>query len=259
VLVSQLQRHQSAGDPAAQVQCDEIAKVLREAGDLRDACNASTSAADAWVALGQFAKAEEALRRSIAEADALSLTMTLTVCESNLGHVLTLQGRAADGLPLLKHSLDAVCSAGYPRAEGWVRAYLSEALRLTGDLEGALREAEIAAERAATIPPVAAFALAHVAKARLDLGDTAGALEAARQCLPFASGMEEGETTVRLVAVEVHLAAGQHDEARKLLQEAAERVRARAESIADPSLRELFLRGDPNAVRTLELERELLG
>jgi tetratricopeptide (TPR) repeat protein len=105
-------------------------------------------------------------------------------------------------------------------------------------------------------PPLRALAWATLARIELSRGAAREALEAAEAAyaiLASPGGLEEGESLVRLAWAEALEAAGRHEEARAALAAAAERLRARADRISAPEVRERFLTAVPENARTLEL------
>jgi hypothetical protein len=126
-----------------------------------------------------------------------------------------------------------------------------------GDAPGAL--AVLAPIDAATIDPSnVVFVLTVRAQALLAMGRTDDALAAVRAAatvLDRLGQLEEGESYVRLVHVEVLRAAAQ--DVQPALGHAAKRIAACASRIVQPEWRERFLAGVPENVRTLALAREL--
>jgi eukaryotic-like serine/threonine-protein kinase len=72
-------------------------------------------------------------------------------------------------------------------------------------------------------------------------------------------GIEEGEALIRLVHTRALEAIGEDSAARAALIAARDRLLARAAKIADPALREGFLRAVPDNARTLAVARARLG
>jgi hypothetical protein len=99
------------------------------------------------------------------------------------------------------------------------------------------------------------LALTTVARARLELGDGGGALEAASEAtglLDALGGLEEGEAVLHLVHARALERAGRAAEAAAVLARGAAFVRALARRIGDPEWRARILEDVP-------AHRELLG
>ncbi len=138
---------------------------------------------------------------------------------------------------------------------------LAEALRRTGDLEGA--EREIQAARAMVMPLDQPGMLATLAAIRLVQGRAADALAAAEDAMARWAAMAGCSlfrgACVRLVHAEALHATGAHDDARRAIDDARSRLFAIAGKIAGPSYRMSFLENVPENARTLTLARAWLG
>jgi hypothetical protein len=138
---------------------------------------------------------------------------------------------------------------------------LAEALRRTGDLEGA--EREIQAARAMVMPLDQPGMLATLAALRLAQGRAADALAAAEDAMARWAAMGGCSlfrgACVRLVHAEALHATGAHDAARRAIAGARSRLFAIAGKIAGPSYRTSFLEDVPENARTLTLARAWLG
>jgi hypothetical protein len=138
---------------------------------------------------------------------------------------------------------------------------LAEALRRSGDVEGAEREIEAA--HAMAMPLDQPGMLATLAALRLGHGRAAEAVAVAEDamarsaaiggCGLFRAGF------VHLVHAEALHATGAHDAARHAIAGARARLRAIAGRIAEPGHRASFLEAVPENARTLALARAWLG
>ncbi|XXY50110.1 hypothetical protein WME91_03035 [Sorangium sp. So ce269] len=111
------------------------------------------------------------------------------------------------------------------------------------------------------MPPLRAAALAVLAEALLGLGRAGEALAAAGEAMSMLESLgtvEEGESLVRLAQAESLAANGDVAGARAAIFAARDRLLARAATVGDPALRELFLARRENA-RTLALAERWSG
>jgi tetratricopeptide (TPR) repeat protein len=179
----------------------------------------------------------------------------------NLCPTLGRQGRLEEARSLGLEALAAFKLEANPRLESTAHVYLAEALTLAGDLVAAKRHARAAVD-VAPPGPSTAFALAACARAELVAGNAREALacaEQARTLLGSVGGMDEGEAMLRLVWAEALAANGRHDEARRAIAEARDRLLERADKIASVEWRRSFLERMSENARTLTLSRVWLG
>jgi eukaryotic-like serine/threonine-protein kinase len=128
----------------------------------------------------------------------------------------------------------------------------------SGDLRGAQRAAREAVLMVEGIPAFRRSSLATLAAVHLARGaveDARDASEAAVSGLGPSDEVSLGESLVRLVHAETLLACEQTEAAHAALRVARDRLRERAERIADPERRAAFLTGVPENARTLELAK----
>jgi ATP/maltotriose-dependent transcriptional regulator MalT len=265
-VVAQLQqlyafRASYAGDPGACLEGFEAALAAFESvGDRREACAVRSNLGFIFLELGDFERAEEALRGALAGAERLGLGDVHPVAMSNLGHVLAYRGRLEEARLYEQRALDAFQKLGDPRMEGVARTYLAKIALFAGDLVHAEREVRRAIELLTVAPPLRAAGLALLARVLLELGRPAEALPFACEAhttLESLGGLEEGEALVRLVYAEAIQASGDRREFTLAAIAASERLLARADKISDPSWRDRFLSAVPDHARTLELAHEV--
>jgi len=246
-----------AGDSAAGLGGFTAAlAATEEIGDRRDACSIRCNLGFILSELGDFVGAEEALRRSLGDADHMGLHDLATVARHNLGHVLAYRGSLDEARMLEQRAVEAFRTQGDPRMEGVARTYLAKIALLSGDLGTAEREARAASEALRVAPPVRAAAVAILARVLLALGRPADALPIAREAfgtLESLGMLEEGEALVRLVHAEALAAMGLADEFTTAITSARALLLARGAKISDPSWRRRFLTAVPDNARTLEL------
>ncbi|WP_437940222.1 serine/threonine-protein kinase [Sorangium sp. So ce341] len=241
--------------------CAMAAQALRcyeQVGDLRRACIERCNLGFRESLLGAYAEAMARLRAAVAEAERMGLDYVLGFTLHDLGRVLWRTG-AIEEARVVQARAAALCAAqGSRRGEGWSRTYLAGILRSAGRLD----EAEVEARRAAALLETAqqaqVAARATLASVLLARGRSAEALAESREAvaqLAAVESVEEGEALTRLVYAEALFAAGDRAGARAAIAEARDRLLAVAMRIADPGMRERFLRDVEENARTLELAR----
>ena len=246
-----------AGDLAACLAGFEASLAAFErAGDHRDACAVRSNLSVAFVELGDYAGAEEALRVATAVADRMGLQDVGLTALQNLGHVLAYRMQLAEARRVEQRALEGFRALGDPRMEGVARMYLAEIAFLSGDFDAAEQDGRAAAAALEVAPPLRSAALAVLARALIGLGRVDEALTAAReahQILESLGGIEEGEAMVRLVHAEALHASGDQAAFAVAILRARERLVARAAQLSDVAWRARFLEGVPANARTLEL------
>jgi len=250
-------RSSAAGDLGGCLKGLEAALVaFDQVGDLRNGCSTRANLGYVYAELGDFARADGALRQALADAERLGLHEVAAAAQHNLGRVLGLRGQAAEAARLERAAITSFGKQGEARLEGVARTYLSEILASGGDFTGAEKEAALAVEALRVAPSLRVAALGGLARARLGRGDASGALEASREAaaeLEALGEIEEGESSVRLIHAEALAQNGAETEARAALETARERLLARAARIEEPTWRERFLNDVPINARILSL------
>jgi eukaryotic-like serine/threonine-protein kinase len=207
-----------------------------------------------------------------AHARAVELLESIPAADSTLGEVSPLRRISLSWLYADRGALDDAralaieirefCRAHHDRlgeARGtWA---LAEALRRSGDLEGAEREIEAA--RAIAMPLDQPGMGATLAALRLVQGRAADALAVAEDAMARSAAMAGcglfREAFVRLVHAEALHATGAHDAARRAIADARARLLAIADKIPDPGYKASFLDHVPENARTLALAAAWLG
>ncbi|WP_438011534.1 protein kinase [Sorangium sp. So ce321] len=234
--------------------------AFERAGDRRNACVARSNLGFFYAELGDFERAEQALRAAMADAQRMGLHDPTMLAQANLGHVLACRGQLEEADRALRQVIEQEMRQGDPRAVGTSRTYLAEAALLAGDHGQAEREARAAAAALDAAPPLRAAALAALAQALLGLGRAGEALAAAAEAMSLLESLgavEEGESLVRLTYAESLAASGKPAEARAAIAAARERLLDRAARVGGPAFRERFLARRENA-RTLALALTLV-
>ncbi|HZF52634.1 MAG TPA: protein kinase [Polyangiaceae bacterium] len=251
------------GDPAAYLTLMEAAvRSFSLAGDLRSACLQRSNVGFANLEIGDFEHAKEALTLALAEAERLGLPHVIAAIKHNLGMALARTGEIEAALAVEREAAVAFAAAGDRRLEGLARVYLARILEAAGDVAKAEEQAASAAVLLEASPPLGAYALAVVARARLARGAWIEALAPASEAmrlLEAAMSIEEGEAIVRLVYAEALDATGSREAARAAIAAARARLLDRASRIRDPDARSSFLYSVPENARTLDLASRLCG
>lgn len=252
-----------AGDLAKMLEhAREAVTAFDLAGDQRSAALMRSNLAFAYMEIGAYRQAEDALRSVAPVAERLGVPMVIALTKQNLGLALARRGELEEARSLEGASLALFRANGYQRAEGTCCIYMAMILALAGDLPGALAQARDALAVLQDIPPLRAFAFGALAQALLDSGDIDAALEAASSAMDLLrelGSLDEGEALVRLVYARALRRRADVEAAREVIATAREILLSRAAKISDIAWRESFLRQVPENARTLELAEELAG
>jgi tetratricopeptide (TPR) repeat protein len=214
---------------------------------------------DAYLELGAYEPAEEALRRALRAAERLglsSLSIPVLTAKHNLGLALAMRGALEDAKRLETEAVEGAVTLGDRPLEGVCRTYLSRILEEGGALDAAEREAREAVAVLDVARAMRVNALGLLGGLLLRLGRAAEALDVCRQAMDLASTLGsfgDGESRVRLALAETLEATGQVEQAARAIAKARERLIARAERITDPTLRHSFLERVPENARTIAL------
>jgi tetratricopeptide (TPR) repeat protein len=230
----------------------------RRAGDDRAANVHLVNEGFAWMQLGQHELALDRLARARSEATARGWVTNRRYAMQNAGYVLLLMGRAPEARALEHEVLGEIDRAASPRLLTLTHACLASIELASGNEARALEHAEKALA-VATGRPQAAYAEASLAEVLLALGDDAAALEHADRAVAIIAetgGRHFAEARARLTAAQALRALGRADEALGAIEDARDRILARAATLSSER-REAFLsRVDENR-RTLDLARAL--
>lgn len=234
----------------------DAAERFGAAGDIRNACNERMNTGFALSQLGEFERAEEALRRAREDAARADLGQIVAWADNNLAYVLSIHGDLEDARTVGQRAAETGVRQSDPRLEGTSRTYLSATLLRAGDDLGAMQQAERAVELLDAIPASQVVALAAKTRALLALGQPLKALAASEEAmrrLESIGAIEEGEGLVRLVHAEALHANGRGRQAKETLEAARNRLFARAARITDLTWRSSFVDRVVEHRRTLEL------
>ena len=232
--------------------------AYQAAGDARRACQALAYIGFAYLELGCFTAAEEALLKARAEAERLGLAHVLAIALKNLGLAAAARGALDEAHGFEERAAELFAALGVPRMEGAARRSLSLLSWQIGDGLSAEREARRAIELLEAAPPKRVGAHAALGRALLLQGRVVEALDAARAAVELYRQLgvsDESHTLAPLVYAEALTAAGHVDEATEVLLGARETLLERAGRITDETLRRSFLTEVPENARVLELAR----
>jgi tetratricopeptide (TPR) repeat protein len=252
----------AAGDLGDYLRRLEISQEqFDRAGDARGACTRGLNVGYAHLQLGAAAEAVRVLRSVLADAERLGLQNVRTYAKHNLGLALGRLGDLDEARAVEEEAVATFRAQGDRRMECASRIYLAQILGLDERWLEAAAEARAVAEGDGVPPPLRASALAVLADAERQRGAHVEAIAAAREAMEILdglSGIEDGESLIRLAYAEAHAAGGDLRRARLAAREAGMRLRARADKVQDPKLRASFLERVPENARTLALSDSLL-
>ena len=234
----------------------EALAAFEQAGDLRNACAVRSNLAYIYSELGDFERAETALRAALEAADRMGLHDVTAQVQHNLGRVLEWRGQLIEARALEQKAVDSFAKQGDPRLEGVARAYLAEIALDGGQTREAEHEASVAMQLLKVAPSLRVPATAIWARALVALHQPREGLAAAEEAfraLATLGDIEEGEAMVRLAYAECLIANGANNEANIVLRNARDRLLSRASRITEDTWRERFLHDVPSHKKTLSL------
>jgi tetratricopeptide (TPR) repeat protein len=231
-------------------------------GDVRSATEMLLMVGACLGDLGMLEAAEEKLSAALSAAERMQLRFLSTASFMNLCMVRTHMGRVDDARSAGQQVLELSRQQGDLRMEGFAEIFLS-----IGEWMGSrFADAESHARRAAKLLDKVfsnlPAAYAALAQALLGQGKTAEGMvsgEEAYRLLEAVGRVEDGEALVRVVYAECLLASGDVAGARRIIQEASQRLDDRATAIQDAASREAFRNRLPSHARTLELASRMAG
>jgi tetratricopeptide (TPR) repeat protein len=236
-------------------------ECFERAGDLRSSSTTRTNVAYAYTELGAYAEAERSFREVLVTAERMNLRDLAAGVRHNLGIALARQGALEEARVVESLAAEFAVAQKNRRLEGGCRTYLAIILLLASDLQGAEREARAAVDILSLAPSMRANGFGTLGRVLLAQGRAANAMQATHEAMALIaslSGLEEGESLVRLAHIEALLANGDVSAARSTLAVARDRLLARAGKISDPAWRESFLNNVADNARILELARAWL-
>jgi serine/threonine protein kinase/tetratricopeptide (TPR) repeat protein len=254
VAIAEFAMH--GGDPAAYLaNLEQGVTCFGEAGDARNACLQRANIGNGYMQLGAYARARGLLREAVAVGEPMKLGFIAPV-RANLGFVLCRLGDRDQALETEEAALAQCVRERYRRFELVARIYLAVIFSLREDHARAEEELRAAVAGSSSAPSIRAFALASLADMLLSQGRAGEALTAADEAMGILralTGVEEGESLIRLAHAQALQATGDEASAHAAIVEARRRLLDRADRISDPRLRRSFLDHIPENARTLAL------
>jgi len=250
----------SAADHISAIQELELGlEAAEQAGDARTACSMRGDLAVNWIEMGDIERAEELLRRVLADAKERSLAAVEAFTLPDLGQILVRSGRLEEARSVLAHALTLAEKQGSAWVSGLANFSLSELAYVSGNIAESERCARSAADSLRTSPAWYVAALSAMARALLAQGRTGEAFDASREATALLEELGNTrfcESLVRLMAVETRMAMGDEIGARAAIRTASDRLLQRANRINDSRIRANFLTGVAENARTLQLAKE---
>ena len=238
------------------------AAALRRGGDLRGACNTHINVGYALMQLGQYRRAEEALREGLAIAERVDLRPQVALAKHNLGSVLAHLGDREGGEKHERDAIRAYTEQGDLRLAAASHLYLGRILLKSERAAEAEAEMRAACEAVANVEAILPLTMSGLAMAELALGKKDRALATAREAmakLTARDGAVEGPIDVKLALVEALIANGLEGEGRALLAGLAVALLERASHVRSPELRHTFLHEVEEHARIFEIQKGLAG
>jgi len=239
----------------------EARALFDAAGDRRNATVQAANMGYVAIALGALDEAEEELVPVVRTAEMLGILRIRAIFHQNIGFLRLAQGRYDEAIAFEEQSAPVFEQQGDPRLGTFSLVYMAMALAKKGDLDRAKEVALKAVKLSEPQLPAHSSALAHLAEIELARGEIAAAVEhasAAYAILEKLGGLEDTESSVRIIYCEALVAAGRVEDAKPALRAAVDAIESRADKIKVPRFRESFMR-TPENVRTFDLAKKLLG
>jgi predicted ATPase len=205
--------------------------------------------------LGRHGEAEASASAALDLAERCGSLQAQAGAKLALAAVLTALGRQGDAEPLARNVSEIAVQTGQPGLEARAHLLLAQ-IQSGAEAERSARRARDLA-RQASLAHVDILALTREAELSLTAGDLEDAEQSSAEALHKLSmrGKIEGpEEAVLYVRARTLQALGQEEEASALLEQARVTIRAKAEKIEDPKLREEFLNEIPLNREIMETE-----
>jgi tetratricopeptide (TPR) repeat protein len=255
------QRAQYAGDAASAVlHFEACLRAFEEIGDLRRTTMTRANVGYAYIELGEYERAKTMLRAALESAERMGLARIAAGVRHNLGLLVARDGAIDEGRAMEDAAAKVFASQGDRRLEGFALSHRALIDVIAGDARAGVDGARRAVEMLRDHPPARTYALSVLAHALRAAGSTDEAVDASREAmdvLTSLTGLEEGESFVRLEWAESLAAAGRTEDARRAIVAARDRVMERASKIADAQWRKRFLENALENARTLNLAAAL--
>jgi tetratricopeptide (TPR) repeat protein len=237
----------------------EARALFDAAGDRRNACVQSMNMGYVAIALGALDEAEQELVPVVRTAEMLGILRIRAIFQQNIGFLRLAQGRYDEAIAFEEQSAPVFEQQGDPRLATFSYVYMAMAYAKKGDLARAHEIALHAVKLSEPQLPAHSSALAHLAEIELARGEIDAAVKhasAAYAILEKLGGLEDTESSVRIIYCEALVAAGREDDAKPAIRAAVDAIESRAEKIKVPRFRESFVR-TPENIRTFDLAKRL--
>jgi len=232
------------GDVGARyARVERAARTFEEAGDLRNASYGQANLGSAAIEVGDYARAEEVLRRGLAMASDHGFHAVAAMMRQSLALALTRRSKLDEAAHAARIAIAALVAQRDRRSEAAARTTLAEIHLRAGQLVAAQTEVELALELSDDAPVRRASILALLADILLAAGLEHDALGHARLAMDILEhhGVDEGESHIRLTWARALAQVGRIRDARVALMAARRRLDDRAARISDPAVRASFL------------------
>jgi tetratricopeptide (TPR) repeat protein len=226
---------------------ERLGAAIREfesIGDWRSACLYGSALGFAWGLVGEYARAEQILRETLAKSERTTAATALRgIALHNLGEVVAhRRGRLDEGIAIETDAIVILRAQGDNRLLSGSLAYRARMWVEKGDLDAAERDAREAIVHATAFPSIAPWLFATLALVMLERGRKDEALElAARAAAGAPETREVSAATVALAHARALSVTGRVREAATVLRSASRDLEHRARRIADPRLRAGYL------------------
>ncbi len=246
---------------------DDMARATHEAerivwafsvpGEERALAVSRTNLAFALTSIGEFQRAEEELRKALAAAERMGIADVTASTIENLGFVLLQQGRLEEAREMLDRAVGIADALRSVRLAESAKTYLSMVYLRAGDPLTAEQLARFAVDHRSGNDTLHAEALAALARALLDQGRAAEALEVTERVDALAfDPVSANKPGILLIRAEALWANGEHAQADRTIVRAREALEARAARFTDDEAKQSFFERVPVHRRIVELERE---
>lgn len=225
-------------------------------GNRRAECEARFNLGRIMLVTGQLEKAEDCLRPLLESVRRLELALLSGMISETLARVLAYREAWDEARELGLRAISLAVNRKDRRLQGNAEIALALTELLAGNYPSAEKFAIAGAASVEMARTGRSLAQAMLARALLAQARTSEALQHARAAyaqLDNPPGIDGAETTTHLAMAECLLATGDTAAAHEVLRRACSRLRDRADTITDSTVRRSFLAGLPEHARLLQL------
>ncbi len=229
-------------------------EYFRMVGDRRGEAWSTSGLGNIYLQCGDLAAAQASYEQALTIRQSIADRRGEAVALGDLGNVLLSQGRTKAAIEQYQQSLQILQDIGARRDETFSLTYLARAFEISGDLENARLRHQFALDirRELGQQKYAFDNLAGLARIALAQQDTekACAYISEIQAHIRAQGfpLSEAPFLIYLTTIRVLQACDRDEEARKVIADAKQALKTRAEHISDLALRRSFLEKVPEHV-----------